>query len=241
MLMFYQIKSAMRLKIYSGEYFHYFAIAVLCMLFVFQNLALSLPWDGNDISATPKTPESSKGLADDSLVRTLPLAPGRADKSASRDDGTDVTIDVMPSNIPSLEGKIGGWYLLKKNIHKRKVCYIVNYAASKVGTHTEKRKSYLMVSYISSQRREVSIVTGYNYRGNSIASVSIDGEQFSFVADKLHARPRAPQDNLKIISKMLDSSRLMMKAESYIGTYSIDTYKIDGFRDAYISMVRLCQ
>lgn len=145
------------------------------------------------------------------------------------------------SNVPTLEAKIAGWYILKTTLEHRKVCYAVNYPIETIGNHTNKRKAYIMITYLSPQQQEVSIASGYRYRLHSTVNLSIDGEQYTCISNGDLAWTRSAADDFKIINKMLSSIKVMTKAESVLNTYSVDIYLLNGFPEAYKKLAQVCQ
>ena len=144
-------------------------------------------------------------------------------------------------NIPSLEGTFQGWKVLTTKKNNKQVCYTVSFPFNKIGNHKSNREPYIMISYIGFKKQEVSISTGYEYRRNSKINVSVDGIQYALYARKYLAWSENEYADMKLIRTMLRGTKLMARAESIIGTYSVDMYSLDGFSEAYTKMLRLCQ
>ena len=146
-------------------------------------------------------------------------------------------------SLPSLEGNFGKWNVFTIYKDNRKVCYLVSSPIDLSGNHKDNRNPYIMVSLFNKTlKQEISITAGYIYRANSIVSVSIDGKQERFVAESetLAWTERVGSDK-RIINEMLNGFKIFVFAESYANTYSVDTYSLSGFKQAYQKAISLCK
>ncbi len=150
-------------------------------------------------------------------------------------------VKTVNSTIPSLEAKIQNWYIMSTTIKHRNVCYMVKYPEEQIGNHKETRKPYLMITFINNRRYEISISTGYKYRNNSVLNLSIDGTIFKLAANNNIAWSQGVFDDFAMLNIMMTSFRAMASAESSVGTYSVDTYDLIGFKDAYQKMLSVCK
>jgi hypothetical protein len=149
---------------------------------------------------------------------------------------------IKKSKLPSLEGKIKSWHIMTVNDDVgKKYCYIFSYPFDKFGNHKSDRKAYLMLTQSGNFKQEVTVSAGYAYRRQSEVMVSIDGKQFSMLGNEYLATSRNPTQDLQMIKTMLSSVRIMVKSESVFGTYSVDTYLLDGFAESYTKMNNLCR
>jgi hypothetical protein len=151
----------------------------------------------------------------------------------------DNTID---KSLPSLENIFGKWKVLTVEIEDKKVCYCMSRPVDSTGNHSPyDRSSYLIVSKFSKSKKEVSVSSGYNYRKNSTISVSIDGYQVKFQAEEGDVAWVNDRNDLEVIQKMLNGFKVMVFGESLLGTYTIDTYSLEGFKLAYEKVNELCE
>lgn len=165
-------------------------------------------------------------------------------KSANRgkENGNDDKVRKVRTEVgvsPSLEARVDDWYILKANVKNKKICYMVKYPNDKMGNHKASRKPYLIISYINSKRYEILLSSGYKYRPGSSPSISIDGAQFNMFEKKNICWPSGNNDQ-DIIELMFSSFRLIIKSDSSIGTYSVDIYNLNAFKDAYKKMMSIC-
>jgi hypothetical protein len=157
------------------------------------------------------------------------------------DEKIDNSVKTVNSTIPSLEDKIQNWYIMSAVIKNRNVCYMVKYPEEQIGNHKETRKPYLMITFINSRRYEISISAGYKYRNNSVLNLSVDGTIFKLSANNDIAWSQGVFDDFAMLHTMMTSFRAMASSESSVGTYSVDTYDLIGFKEAYNKMISVCK
>ncbi len=150
-------------------------------------------------------------------------------------------IKTIQSKMPSLEAKIENWYVLSATIKNRNVCYLVKYPDEQITNHKESRKPYLIISFISNKRYELSISAGYKYRGSSSVKISIDGILSKLTGNNNLAWTKGTIEDMTIIKNMMNSFRMMVESESSVGTYAIDIYDLLGFNEAYNKMISVCK
>ena len=158
-----------------------------------------------------------------------------------KDYFTDSNGNILePNAIPSLKTKIDKWDLLTGFLDGRKVCYAVTRPFAKVGNHKDARDAYLMVAYYNKKRQDINISSGYTYKTGSKITISVDGSQYSGKTYENIAMSPSRDVDLEIIRHMLHGKRLMVKADSKIGTYSVDAYSLEKFEEVYAKLVELC-
>ncbi|MEN9782495.1 MAG: hypothetical protein RL208_645 [Pseudomonadota bacterium] len=140
------------------------------------------------------------------------------------------------------KGKFGQWKVMVANdVDGGRVCYIYSKPIDFSGNHKEDRDARMVISIFNRSIKEVSISSGGVYRMNSKISVSIDGSQVSFVAESANVAwvEKYGSDDV-VIGKLLKGFKVLVFSEFNTGTYAVDTYSLEGMRDAYNSMVNLC-
>lgn len=146
-------------------------------------------------------------------------------------------------DVPKMYGTFGKWKVMEiLGDDNKKICYIFSEPVDKIGNHVDSRTPYLMISFFAKRKKEISISTGYKYKKNSSVSVTIDESQFRFIAEQDSvAWPEQNISDENIIEKMSNSNKIAVFAESAYGTYTIDTYSLEGFKFAYIKMIENCK
>lgn len=134
------------------------------------------------------------------------------------------------------------WNVLKANPKDKKVCYAVIYATKRIGNiqTTEQEKAYFMVHYFSEIKERVSVYFGYPVKKGSRIFISVDGNQFELTPYEKYAFSDTAEIDSDIISRLLTSSKLLVRGEGDGNTYSVDEYNITGFANAYAKMKTEC-
>ena len=146
------------------------------------------------------------------------------------------------SNFPSYEGEFGKWKVFTIEQNNKKICYTTSSPVDISGNHKDNRNPYVMVSLFGNNKVEISISSGYIYKPHSIVSVSIDGKQERFIAEnETIAWPEKNGYDKNIIQSMIGGFNFLVFSESYANTYSVDTYSLSGFKQAYKKIIELCK
>lgn len=160
-----------------------------------------------------------------------------ADNTISNDTITSISSEAVPLLIKSS----GKWSLYTIMQNNKKVCYVVSKPTESSGNHSDSRAPYLMVSVFPGNRIEVSTSAGYQYKPNSIVSVSIDGTQFRFLAEQENlAWPEKYGSDQEVLTQILKGFKILIFSESYAGTYAVDGYSLEGFKQMHEEMRKTC-
>ena len=148
---------------------------------------------------------------------------------------------VDPS-LPALQAEYDKWKVFTIEQDGKRICYTTSTPIEEKGNHQSDRDAYLMVSIFGANKQEVSVSAGYSYRGGSIVSVSIDNAQERFIAesDTIAWVEKVGSDK-QVIEKMKGGFKVLVFSESNVGTYSVDTYSLSGFKKALQKAQALCQ
>jgi hypothetical protein len=146
-------------------------------------------------------------------------------------------------NRPIFDNKFKKWkvfYIYEDE--SSKVCYMFSTPSDSTGNHSDSRNPYIMVSiFANNQKKEISISSGYRFKGKSIVSVGLDNSNVKFIAESDYiAWPLERDSDELIINKMLKSFKINIFSESMYGTYSVDTYSLEGFKNALDRLNVLC-
>jgi len=99
-----------------------------------------------------------------------------------------------------------------------------------------------MVTHINEDTDEVNVTGGYKYKEGTQPRINIDGTKYrmGLVKDETAWMRTRKYDDI-LIKKMKEGHRMKVTGTSTKGTYSIDTYSLSGFTNAYKKMKKLCQ
>ena len=123
-----------------------------------------------------------------------------------------------------------------------KKCYIASPVKKSVTNYTAERNAYILITRFTRDRvEEVSINSGYIYKGNSSVYVLIADKQYKlFTREDTAWSPTRRQDK-EMIQLMLENNIIKVRSDSAIGTYAIDEYSMKGLTRAYSRMKELCK
>jgi hypothetical protein len=117
-------------------------------------------------------------------------------------------------------------------------------AAKQSGTYGKRGDPYLMVTNFGNDGVQISVYTGYTYKvGSTVSGVVYmsskdSGKVESFVMYSQGERAWFKnKDDAMMIEKFKLGYTVELNGESHRGTFSKDLYSLDGFSDAYRSMM----
>jgi len=144
---------------------------------------------------------------------------------------------------PNLDGVYYDWSVFVLNdLGEEKKCYIVSFPKTSVGSYKEERKPYVMITRFQKKMlEEVSIYSGFEYKIGSNIYISIDGRQYTMFTKDDIAWAKTKSQDKKIISDLINSRMLKVKAESSRAEYVVDEYSLKGLTRAYRRMKELCK
>ncbi len=110
------------------------------------------------------------------------------------------------------------------------------------GKYKKRGDIYLTVSHRTGEKRwdEVSIQTGYAYKGKSEATLTVGKSSYKFFTSGDSAWAYDLEEDKKVINSMIKGSKLYVNGVSARGTKTKDTYSLSGFSAAYRSINQAC-
>lgn len=126
-----------------------------------------------------------------------------------------------------------------------KVCYITSTPTKKKGNYKKRGEPYMLVTYRNNGISEISLNSGYPFKGGSDVAVRIDNRHsYSFFTSKETPEMAWAKDSKtdkEVIKRLKSGNSVTSKGYSRLGTYSIDSYSLAGFTAAYDKMVSSCK
>lgn len=143
---------------------------------------------------------------------------------------------------PRLLGNFGAWsaYVFLEN--NNKVCYMAAKPKSSQGKYESRGDIFALITHRPAEgsKNVFSYATGYGYKPNSEANLTIDGRSFSlFTQDDMAWAPDSGQDNA-IIESIKTGSNMVIKGMSTRGTSTTDTFSLGGSSKAYDAITTEC-
>jgi hypothetical protein len=152
------------------------------------------------------------------------------------------TIIKHNDNDAIMDSKFGNWRLFEKNIAEdENICYLVNNPVLSNSDYDKRNQPFLMITRSSKTRREeVFLNAGFDLKNKSIVYLSIDNENYIFIAKDDLAITENIENNVRIVKKMLNSKRLIARYDAAIGKFAIDKYSLVELNYAYKRMREVC-
>jgi invasion protein IalB len=136
----------------------------------------------------------------------------------------------------------GDWtaYAYKEN--GQKVCYIASRPAKQEGSFKKRSEPYAIVTRREAGKdsEEISVTAGYPYKENGKVEVSIGGALFTLFTENDWAWAQNEAGDKEMVAAMVHGTSMTVKAESRVGTSSIDTYSLNGFSAARKAIAEAC-
>ena len=142
-------------------------------------------------------------------------------------------------------GVFKGWEAYTFVEKGKKVCVVWGKPQKSEGKYKKRGDIRVFIAHRAWARpkrvNEVSFETGYTYKKNGAATVSIDGKQHSLFTDGDTAWNRAAQDDAAMVRAMRVGKQLVVEGVSSRGTKTKDTYSLFGFTAAHNAINKACK
>ena len=146
------------------------------------------------------------------------------------------------ANDPKLIANYGDWNAYSFLDNGSKVCFMSSQPQKQEGKFTKRGEVFMFVTHWPAEktRNVVSISTGYPYKENSSASVTVDGKDFPMFTQGEMAWTRDQATDDAIAGALQTGSSLTVKGTSKRGTETVDTYGLKGSAEAYKAISKEC-
>jgi invasion protein IalB len=153
-----------------------------------------------------------------------------------------------PTAQATLLGQYGDWGAYTASPAGQKVCFALSKPSSSVDNPPNRRTAanpvYLFISTRPSEKvsNEVSVlVTGYEFKPNTEASVAVGGTNFAMYTQKDGAWVKNAADEAKLIDTMRKGADVVIKATTSRGTQTTDTFSLKGIAQALDRVSQECR
>ena len=117
--------------------------------------------------------------------------------------------------------------------------YAVSYAISKSGNYSKRDEPYLMISNFDNAA-ELMVYYGYSHKKDKLSEVVVNMNKDGSEVKKFMFQPignkswlRTSKEDSELADAMKKGAKITVYGESHKSTNSIDVYALDGFADAY--------
>ncbi len=144
-----------------------------------------------------------------------------------------------PTAQATLLGQYGDWGAYTASPGGQKVCFALAKPTSSVDVPPNRRTAanpvYMFISTRPAEKvnNEVSVlVSGYQFKPNSEASVAIGGANFAMYTQNAGAWVKNAAEEAKMLDTMRKGADAVIKATSSRGTQTTDTFSLKGIAEA---------
>jgi hypothetical protein len=161
-----------------------------------------------------------------------------------KNEQDDLTLIDLASNkiIPSANSNFSH-YKSYKNwtlLYSKNACALISYPLSSYGSYVARNLHYIYINYNKAKgSNEIAIIAGKTLKENEPVKVELNNYMFLFQPIKDVAWAN---NETRIISEMLNLVALdfLVYVEFADASYTIDKYSIEGFKDAFSSLRKMC-
>lgn len=135
------------------------------------------------------------------------------------------------------------WNVYVYEDDKGRTCYVASEPQKMDGNYTRRDPPVAMVAKfpIAEPNVQVVIQSGYLYRKDSRVELDIDGTKFDLFTHGDSAYADDPEEDARIIEAMKRGRTMSARGTSQKDTWSLDTYSLMGFTEAYEAMLEACR
>lgn len=134
----------------------------------------------------------------------------------------------------------GDWNVYTIKSDNEKICYISSFAVKESGNYQKRSKPYVLVVNISKNVDELQVTSGYPYQRGSEVELTYGKEKTLLITKHEIAWAKDRATDAKLVDMMKKGDKINVRGVSAKGTFSLDTYSLKGFGNAYKRMKELC-
>jgi hypothetical protein len=147
----------------------------------------------------------------------------------------------------NLLGVFGNWSAYSTGTDSSMTCYVLSKPRARQPKATKRSDVYLIVSDWPGRKvkGEIEIVPGYEYKANTLATLGIGPDKFTFFsrneAKNGTAWLQSLTDSDRLVDTMAKGVSAVATGTSSRGTKTIDTYSLQGFNDGLAKIHAVCK
>ncbi len=140
-------------------------------------------------------------------------------------------------------GSFRDWSAMAFGSKKDLTCMAFSQPVKSEGKYTKRGEAFVFVTHrpADGKRQQVSIETGYSYKGSSPASITIDGVTFALRTEGSTAWLEQESRNPELVNAMKAGRTMLIKGTSSRGNDTRDQYSLLGFSAAIRAIDRACK
>jgi hypothetical protein len=143
---------------------------------------------------------------------------------------------------PEFLGSHRDWNVYAFTEDSQKICYMASEPKKQQGDYTRRGNPAILVTRRpgSPAADEVSVQPGYSYLDGSDVEIAVGSRKFELFTRGEHAWARTEKADQDLIQAMRRGLEMTVRGTSTKETYSLDTYSLLGFSNAYEAMDEAC-
>ena len=136
----------------------------------------------------------------------------------------------------------GVWGAFSLNEGKGLACYLAGQPKNSKPTGVKRGPIWLLVTHrpYKKIKGEIGVYVGYPLKANSTVTIDIDRQKFKLYTVDDTAWVEDAKMEVKLVAAMRKGRRMVIKGTSKRGTNTTDTYSLNGFTRAHITINRAC-
>ena len=140
-------------------------------------------------------------------------------------------------------GTFQDWIAYQTSQGGKRICYILSAPKKDEGNYSKRGDILTVVTHrpASKSFNVVSIHAGYKYKKGSTAEVAIGGANFTLFTNAKTAWANDTADDKALVKNMRAGAKMIIRAKSWRGTETKDTYSLLGFTAAIRAINKACK
>ena len=140
-------------------------------------------------------------------------------------------------------GTFQDWIAYQTSQGGKRICYITSTPKKDEGNYSKRGDILTVVTHrpASQSFNVVSIHAGYKYKKGSTAEVAIGGANFTLFTNAQTAWANDSADDKALVKNMRAGAKMIVRAKSWRGTDTKDTYSLLGFTAALRAINKACK
>lgn len=154
-----------------------------------------------------------------------------------------LTTQFVVAQEPKFKDVYKDWYVFTLKQKNANICYISSMATKSEGDYS-KRGDVLFVVTHRPLEKEFGVVnfrTGYNFKKNTVATITINKKQFSLFTHGSDGWAKDSDTDKAITKAMIRGSQMIIVGTSTRGTKTTDTFSLSGFTSAFKAASKACK
>ena len=152
-----------------------------------------------------------------------------------------IVLFALPSFAQQLVASHGDWRVLSASKNGGRICYLAATPSRKEGNYNKRGDAYFLVTHRSGNQDEVSVSSGYPYKENADVVLQFGQTRHLLFSKGEVAWAYDAKSDRDIVKDMIRGKDVVVRGTSWKGTFSKDTYSLDGFTAAHREMKSLCR